>query len=221
MKITGFLTTAALLALAAGTSVSRAQQGPPPGASTPSSGGATSSAPRRRGLVPMYVESKAFPDGGIVPFKYSFAGGSTQPDFKIILAPKDTQSFAIILHDIDVGLGGPGDVLHWVAWNIPGDTTQIQQGKLPDGSVNGVNMARRNSYMGMGAPAGPRYHHYVFEFYALSSKLDLPQTASRNELLQAMQGKVIAKCAYIGRFRTEPGAARAAGSSGGTPPRGD
>ena len=218
MKTRGFLTTAAFLALAAlTTGVSSAQQGPTPGAGAPSSGGPASSAPRRRGLVPMYVESNAFPDGGIVPFKYSFAGGSTQPDFKIIGAPNDTQSFAIILHDIDVGLGGPGDVLHWVAWNIPGDTTQIQEGKLPDGSVNGLNMGRRNSYMGMGAPAGPRYHHYVFEFYALSAKLDLAQTASRDELLQAMQGKVIAKCAYIGRFRTEPGATPAGGSPGGPP----
>jgi Raf kinase inhibitor-like YbhB/YbcL family protein len=167
----------------------------------------------------MYVESNAFPDGGIVPFKYSNAGGSTQPDFKIIGAPSETQSFAIILHDIDVGIGGPGDVLHWIAWNIPGDTTQIQEGKLPEGSVNGMNMARRNAYMGMGAPPGPRYHHYVFEFYALSSKLDLPQTATRDELLQAMQGKVIAKCAYIGRFRTEPGAAPAGAPAGGPPPR--
>ena len=216
MKIGGIVTTAALLALSfLATSAALAQQGPPPGAA--SAGGAASSAPQRFRLVPMYVESKAFPDGGIVPFKYSNAGGSTQPDFHIIGAPADTQSFAVILHDIDVGIGGPGDVLHWVAWNIPGDTTQIQEGKLPDGSVNGVNMARRNSYMGMGAPAGPRYHHYVFEFYALSAKLELPQTASRDELLQAMQGKVIAKCAYIGRFRTEPGAAPAGAASSGGP----
>jgi phosphatidylethanolamine-binding protein (PEBP) family uncharacterized protein len=69
--------------------------------------------------------------------------------------------------------------------------------------------------MGMGAPAGPRYHHYVFEFYALNSKLDLPATASRPELLEAMKGKVIAKAAYVGRFKTEgaPGA-----PAGGPPP---
>jgi phosphatidylethanolamine-binding protein (PEBP) family uncharacterized protein len=53
----------------------------------------------------------------------------------------------------------------------------------------------------MGAPSGPRYHHYVFEFYALNTKLDLPETASRPELLEAMKGKVIAKAAYVGRFK--------------------
>ena len=68
--------------------------------------------------------------------------------------------------------------------------------------MNGKGI-RTNAYMGMGAPAGPRYHHYVFEFYALNTKLDLPATASRPELLEAMKGKVIAKAAYVGRFKTE------------------
>ena len=83
-------------------------------------------------------------------------------------------------------------------------------GKLPEGSVTGKNM-RDNNYMGPGAPPGPRYHHYVFEFYALNAKLDLPETASRPELLAAMKGKVIAKAAYVGRFKgTAP--------AGGPPP---
>jgi Raf kinase inhibitor-like YbhB/YbcL family protein len=156
----------------------------------------------RPALVPLLIESKAFPDGGIVPPKYSMAGGNVQPDFKISNAPANTQSFAIITHDIDVAFGPEaGDVLHWVVWNIPGNTTQIEEGKLPEGSVVGKGI-RNNAYMGMGAPAGPRYHHYVFEFYALNAKLDLPPTASRPELLEAIKGKVIAKAAYVGRFRT-------------------
>ena len=173
-------------------------QAPPP----PRAGGGAPA------LVPLLIESKAFADGGIVPPKYSAAGGSTQPDFTISNAPATTQSFAIILHDIDVAFGPESaDVLHWVAWNIPGNTKQIAEGKLPEGSVQGVNIARQNAYMGMGAPAGPRYHHYVFEFYALNTKLDLPPTASRAEVLEAIKGKVIAKAAYVGRFRTEGGAA--------------
>jgi len=182
----------------------QAQQPPAAGGAAPQQG------QPRRPLVPLLIESNAFPDGGIVPDKYSFRGGNTQPDFKISNAPAETQSFAIILHDIDVGLGGPDDVLHWVAFNIPGTTKEIPEGKLPEGSVTGKNM-RDNNYMGPGAPPGPRYHHYVFEFYALSEKLDLPASASRPELLAAMKGKVIAKAAYVGRFRgTAP--------AGGSPP---
>jgi len=159
--------------------------------------------PAGGGLVPLLIESKAFPDGGIVPGKYSFRGGNVQPDFSIANAPANTASFAIIFHDIDVALGGnPDDVLHWAVWNIPGDTKQIEEGKLPAGSVNGKGI-RNNEYMGPGAPAGPRFHHYVFEFYALSAKLDLPTTASRPELLEAMKGKILAKAAYVGRFKGE------------------
>jgi Raf kinase inhibitor-like YbhB/YbcL family protein len=231
MRTRNFL-SAALLAAAfamAGNALAQAPAGGPPaggppraqgGPGAPGAGAPGAAAARRPGLVQMYIESKAFPDGGIVPFKYANAGGSVQPDFKIIGGPPDAASYAIILHDIEVALGGPDDVLHWVAWNIPGNTTQIEEGKLPAGSVVGKNM-RNNSYMGMGAPAGPRYHHYVFEFYALSSKLDLPETASRPELLAAMQGKVIAKAAYIGRFRTEPGMVPVGGAPGaGGPPAG-
>jgi Raf kinase inhibitor-like YbhB/YbcL family protein len=168
---------------------------------------------RGPGLVPLLIESKAFPDGGIVPDKYAFRGENVQPDFKISNAPAETQSFAIILHDIDVAIGGgTDDVLHWVAFNIPGTTKEIAEGKLPEGSVTGKNM-RNNNYMGPGAPPGPRYHHYVFEFYALNAKLDLPATASRAELFEAMKGKVLAKAAYVGRYR---GSAPA----GGTAPAG-
>ena len=53
--------------------------------------------------------------------------------------------------------------------------------------------------MGPGAPAGPRYHHYVFELYALNTNLDLLPTASRDDLWKAMQGKTVAKAASLRR----------------------
>lgn len=198
---------ALLLVSTFGAGITLAQQAPPAGAAPAAGGPPAGGPPRGFRLAPLLIESKAFADGGIVPPKFSMAGGNVQPDFKISNAPAETQSFAIIMHDIDVALGGPDDVLHWVVWNIPGTTTQIEEGKLPEGSVNGKGI-RNNAYMGMGAPAGPRYHHYVFEFYALNTKLDLPATASRPELLEAMKGKVIAKSAYVGRFKTEPAAAK-------------
>jgi Raf kinase inhibitor-like YbhB/YbcL family protein len=220
-----FFSGALLTAAFAMAGAAMAQQGPPPGAGGPGAGpgpgGPGAGAPRRAPLVQMYLESKAFPDGGIVPFKYANAGGSVQPDFKIINGSPDTVSYAVILHDIEVAIGGPGDVLHWMAWNIPGNTTQIEEGKLPEGSVNGANITGQNKYMGMGAPAGPRYHHYVFEFYGLNAKLDLPPTASRDQLLAAMAGKVTSKAAYVGRFRTEPGMVPVGGAPGaGGPPGG-
>ncbi len=212
-----FVRAAALLAISVMSASVLAQApaaGAPPAGGPPRGGG--------MGLVPLLIESKAFEDGAVVPIKYSFYGTNTMPDFKISNLPATTQSIAIILHDIEVASGGnPDDVLHWVAWNIPvtAPVTQIEEGKLPEGSINGRN---GRTYMGMGAPNGPRYHHYVFEFYALSAKLDIPAASGRPELLEAMKGKVIAKAAYIGRFRNDTNAPRPAtapAGGAGAPPR--
>ena len=176
-----------------------AQQAP-----APQGGGARAGGGARGGgfnLPPLLMTTDAFPDGGIVPQKFAGRGG-VQPGFKFSNAPAGTAAYAIIFHDIDVALqGGTGDVLHWIAWNIPASANGIPEGSLPPGSVQGNNLTGQPVYMGPGAPAGPRYHHYVFELYALNATLDLPATASRDDLLKAMQGKTVAKAAYVGRFR--------------------
>lgn len=153
-------------------------------------------------LAQLVVESDAFPDGGIVPPKYVSRGDNVQPGFRFSNEPDTTVSYAIILHDLDVALqGSPTDVLHWIVWNIPASARGIPEGRLPDGAVTGKNIAGENAYRGPGAPPGPRYHHYVFEIYALSENLDLPATSGRAELLAAMDGKIVAKAAYVGRYK--------------------
>jgi Raf kinase inhibitor-like YbhB/YbcL family protein len=151
-------------------------------------------------LVPLAMKTDAFPDGGVIPTKYTSAGESVEPGFTITGAPDNTVSYAIILHDVDTALRkSTTDVLHWMAWNIPGSAHEWPEGKLPEGSVQGKNLRGQAGYMGPGAPAGP-YHHYVFELYALDTKLDLPESASREDLLKAIDGHIIAKAAYVGRF---------------------
>ena len=55
------------------------------------------------------------------------------------------------------------------------------------------------AYFGPGAGPGT-VHHYVFEFYALDTKLEFPANTTRDELLKAMDGHVVGKTAYFGRF---------------------
>ena len=200
MRLKWLISVAALMtAVSVGVDLS-AQQAPQGGGGRPGGGGG-----RGRGfnLPPLLMTTDAFPDGGIVPQKFAGRGG-VQPGFKFTGAPEGTMSYAIIFHDIDVSIGGnTGDVLHWIAWNIPASANGIPEGSLPPGSVTGNNLTGQAAYMGPGAPAGPRYHHYVFELYALNSNLDLPPTASRDDLLKAMAGKITAKSAYVGRYRSE------------------
>lgn len=159
------------------------------------------------GGPPFMVSTTAFQDGGIVPEKYAARGENVQPGFTFTNVPATAVSIAVIFHDIEPAFpqGSTGDILHWMAWNIPA-MGGIPEGSLPAGAVSGNNIRNMPGYMGPGAPATERYHHYVFEFYALNANLDLPATATRQELLAAMEGKVVGKVAYVGRYRGMPAA---------------
>jgi Raf kinase inhibitor-like YbhB/YbcL family protein len=160
-------------------------------------------------MVPMLLESDAYPDGGVVPAKYSNAGGSTMPGFKISNVPMGTVSFAVLFHDIEPSVGNPpGDVLHAMWWNVPAASNVWPEGpgtgtSLSAGSVMGFNIQKKPIYMGPGAPAGPRYHHYIFEVWALNANLDIPPDSTREAFFAAMAGKVVGHAAYVGRFRGE------------------
>jgi Raf kinase inhibitor-like YbhB/YbcL family protein len=166
-----------------------------------------------RGGPVLTVTTSAWPDGDVIPAKYVNAGGKMSPafDFKWVtatgdaMAPMTLQSYAIIFHDIENAPNGTtgSDTLHWMIWDIPGTAKGIPEGlpagDLPDGSKQTTTNIGRGSYFGPGAPAGP-YHHYVFEFYALDTKLNLPATTSREDAYKAMLGHVIGKAAYVGRY---------------------
>jgi hypothetical protein len=145
MKAVGFrLGTAAAIVLSVALGM---QSGVSAGQNPPAGGGQGGGRGGGRGfsLPPLLMETDAFPDGGIVPQKYTGRGG-VQPGFKFSNAPAGTVAYAIIFHDIDVALqGGTGDVLHWIAWNIPASANGIPEGSLPAGSVQGNNLTGSRS----------------------------------------------------------------------------
>jgi len=157
------------------------------------------------GISPQLVLTvDGYEDGAMMPAKYAGRGG-VSPKISWTGAPPTTQSFAIIFHDMDPALqGGTDDVLHWIVWDIPATSTGLPEalmpGDLPDGTRQGRGITGQNAYFGPGPPA-PRTHHYVFEVYALNAKLDLPATATRAEVMAALQGKVVGKGVYVGRYK--------------------
>ena len=60
-------------------------------------------------------------------------------------------------------------------------------------------------YRGPGAAASGPLHHYVFELYALDTKLDVKPSAdafeTRANVIKAIQGHILAKAVYGGLFR--------------------
>ena len=153
------------------------------------------------------ITSPAFQDGGIIPNKYTQAETTfVSPKLEWTNVPDGTVSFVLLLHDPDVAMQKKtDDVLHWLAFNIPGNATGLPEAvpataQLPDGTVQVKNTRGAIGFLGPGAPAVGPYHHYTFELFALDSKLNLGPDATRADVLKAMDGHIIGKGALEGRF---------------------
>ncbi len=164
---------------------------------------------------PMTLTVAGFPDGGQIPVKFSQAapgvapGEGLSPALSWTNTPPATQSFVLNMRDMDVSRNKTtDDQAHWVVWNIPATTTNLPEGvpkgsQRPDGSFQ--ISATGPMYRGPGAGANGPYHHYMFEIYALDTKLDVQPTAdafeTRANVMKAMNGHVIGKAVYGGLFR--------------------
>ncbi len=159
---------------------------------------------------PMRLTSTSFPDGAQIPAKYTQAGAQVSPTLTWTNAPPATQGFVLHMHDMEGSRNKTTeDQLHWLIWNIPASTTSLPEGvpngpDLKDGSHQ-TSASGNGVYRGPGAPAAGPLHHYVFEIFALDTKLDIAANAAdpfdtRAKVLSAMQGHVLGKAVYMGLF---------------------
>jgi len=150
--------------------------------------------------------SSAYAEGSMIPTQYSCADpNATSPALSWSNPPAAAVSFAMIMHDTDAApQKGTMDVTHWIFWNIPASSTSLDGGIKPDtspeGIVQGKNIRNVNGYQPPCPPPGATPHHYIFEIYALDTKLDLPAGSPRADLLKAMDGHVVGKATYVGLF---------------------
>ena len=180
---------------------------------------ATLLATQQRGAAPaappMTMTVEGFPDGGQIPVKYSQAapgvatGEGLSPAITWASAPAGTQSFVLNMHDMEVARNKTtDDQAHWVVWNIPATANGLPEG-VPKGAqlTNGAYQisATGEMYRGPGAPANGPQHHYIFEVYAIDTKLDVKPSAdafeTRANVMKAIQGHVLGKAVYGGLFK--------------------
>jgi Raf kinase inhibitor-like YbhB/YbcL family protein len=153
---------------------------------------------------PMSIEitSAAFAEGQPVPAKYTCQGRNLSPPLKWTGAPANTKSFALIADDPDAPVG---DWVHWVLFNLTPATTELaedmpQSQYLPGGARQGMNDFHRLGYGGPCPPPG-KPHRYFFKLYALDTILDLKPGASKQDLLGAMEGHLLAQGQLMGTYQ--------------------
>jgi Raf kinase inhibitor-like YbhB/YbcL family protein len=146
------------------------------------------------------LTSPAFQPGSPLPVAYSCRGRDVSPALNWGESPAGTKSLALIMDDPDAPMG---TWVHWVIYNIPASARGLPEAvpagpQLKDGSLQGKNSGGQNGYNGPCPPSGT--HRYFFKLYALDTALTLSSGASKDQLLKAMQGHILAQAELMGTF---------------------
>ncbi|KQQ36008.1 PEBP family protein [Duganella sp. Leaf126] len=159
--------------------------------------------PEAAGGSALRIESPAFRHDGAMQSRFSeYAEGVSVP--LSWQAVEGAKSYAVIAEDPDA----PNKpFVHWLAWNIPATVTSLPEGLQeqprltePEGVLQGRNTRGSIGYYGPKPPIGATAHRYHFQVFALDTVLPLSWGADRDQLLQALQGHVIAKGEIVGKY---------------------
>jgi Raf kinase inhibitor-like YbhB/YbcL family protein len=149
------------------------------------------------------LTSTSWQDGGEIPVKYAQAGMSVSPALSWTNVPMGTVEFALIMNDPEPVQRGSAtaDILHWMVVKIPATATSIAEGAGNAGGQLPAGSRVITAYRGPGAPAAGPPHHYTLTLYALNAPLELADNAGRPEVMAAMEGKVLARGIFNGRYK--------------------
>lgn len=148
------------------------------------------------------LTTTAFPANGAIPARYTCDGEDRSPPLAWSGAPSGAAAFALIMDDPDAPRGV---FTHWVLYNLPADAQELPEGvptaeRLPSGALQGVNDFGRVGYGGPCPPPGPA-HRYRFTLYALDTALSLEPRATKQAVLDAMRGHVLAQAQLVGTYQ--------------------
>jgi Raf kinase inhibitor-like YbhB/YbcL family protein len=155
-----------------------------------------------RSTMSIELTSTAFQSGAAIPKQYTGDGADRSPPLKWSEPPSGTKSLALICDDPDAPRG---TWVHWVIFNLPGQTRELEEGvptkeTLDNGAKQGKNDFGKIGYGGPAPPKG-KQHRYFFKLHALDVAVDLPPSASKAQVLDAMKGHILAEGQLMGNYK--------------------
>jgi len=155
------------------------------------------------------ITSSEFDNGQPIPRKYTGEGDDVSPPLAWNNVPEGTRQFALICDDPDAPTAEPW--VHWVIYGISADTRSLPEGipagrpklEKPLATLQGKNSwtsGATTGYRGPLPPPGHGTHHYHFKLYALDNAIDVPPSATKKQLLAAIEGHVLAEAELTGTY---------------------
>jgi len=150
----------------------------------------------------MQLTSAAFKNNESIPVQYTCEGKNISPPLAWTGAPTGTRSFVLIVDDPDAP---HGVWTHWVAFDLPADTTGLAEDTPKSESITGNAKQGINDFkqIGYGGPCPPpgKPHRYFFKLYALDTTLDLKPGSSSKQVQAALGQHVLAQGQLIGTYQ--------------------
>jgi Raf kinase inhibitor-like YbhB/YbcL family protein len=141
--------------------------------------------------------SNAFTHNSAIPAQYTCDGQNISPHLHWVNAPENTLSFTLIVDDPDAPKATPW--VHWILFNIDPSITSLAEGMTTTSFSHGTNDFGKKNYGGPCPPSGN--HHYHFKLYALDTIVDLPDGTTKEKLVKAMAGHILAQTELIGLYQ--------------------
>lgn len=157
-------------------------------------------------MKPLTITSEAFKEKETIPRKYTGDGQDISPPLSWSDLPLGTKELALIVDDPDAPTPKPW--VHWVIYAIPPDLMHLPEGiahplhvSEPSGLLQGVNSWGKVGYGGPAPPKNHGLHHYHFKLYALDMTLNVDPGATKEVVLDAIAGHVLAQGELIGTYQ--------------------
>lgn len=147
------------------------------------------------------ITSPAFEANKEIPAKYTCDGDDISPALGWSGVPQKTKSFTLIVEDPDAP---QGVFVHWIVANIPASVHELVEGVdlstfKTQAVFAGTNGFGTKRYGGPCPPSGS--HRYFFKIYALDIALSITDGITREKLLTAISGHILAQAELIGTYK--------------------
>ena len=144
------------------------------------------------------LRSAAFEDGeALDPSFTADEEDAVAPPLEWTEPPAGTQELALIVEDPDAPTAEP--FCHWLVWGLAPQRGKLLEGETPPRV--GKNAFGNSEWLLPAPPAGDEPHAYVFQLFALDCPLTLMPGATRGDLVEAMQGHIIAAAALTATYQ--------------------
>jgi len=150
------------------------------------------------------LRSPAFEDGGSLQPRFTADGEGLSPPLSWAEVPAGTQALALLVEDPDAPT--PTPLVHLLVWDLPPHLDNLPEGQFASLAHEGLVAASGGdayqpaAWLPPDPPPGHGPHLYVFQLFALDTRLSFDRPPGRSAFLAVIEGHVLAKGMLIATY---------------------